>query len=105
MMPNGIDRVGFKNTNDTFPRQHWINIDHLTSDPLALSTLIHRAIDGWNDTYNNIAFYPDHLVKNWNDGHMNRCNYPYRDYKPQSLTQAECAMLDCLIEIIEEEMR
>jgi hypothetical protein len=70
---------------------------------LNFSTLIHRAVEGWNFTYNKIAFYPDQLVKNWNDGMINVCIYSYDDYQPQSLTQTECAILDCLLDIFEEE--
>jgi len=69
---------------------------------IGFSTLIHRAVEEWNFTYNKIAFYPDQLVRNWNDGMMNRCNYPYSEYQPETLTKLECALLHCLIEILKE---
>ena len=72
--------------------------------------LVHRAVEGWNDKskgYIRICYtcieyqkdsYPieqDHVEK----------DYEFGDYPRENLTACECALLDCIIDVIEEEMR
>jgi len=89
---------GIVNLNDDF-----YLLENIVRDMADFPLLIHRSIEGWNYNYNKIAFYPDQLVKNWNDGMMNRCRYHHKSYQPQSLTQLECACLHCMLDIFKEE--
>jgi hypothetical protein len=70
---------------------------------LAFSTLIHRAVEGWNKTSgaDSIGFYGDR-VESCID--FNSKEYMF-NYQPQSLTQSECAALDCLLDIYEVEKK
>ena len=67
-----------------------------------LSTLIHRAVEGWNESKGSmisirkdaIEFFPEEK-----DGFKHK-DYVYEKYKPETLTACECAMLDCLMEVL-----
>jgi hypothetical protein len=72
-----------------------------------LSTLIHRAVDGWNkkhgEKYYTIDTIVDSIVFMKNQYPMPMSiKYKFSDYQPQSLTQAECACLHCLHDIFKE---
>lgn len=69
---------------------------------LLFSTLIHRAVEGWNKLslekrlyYYICVDYVEIIVQNIKDAEYP--HYVFTDYQPQSLTPAEFAMLDCLI--------
>ena len=87
------------------------------SFPLA----IHRAVEGWNKNQNkNCGNYfinincENVFTESGRDVYSLSGveetlyqpikDYAYLDYQPQSLTHAECACLDCLIDILEEVM-
>lgn len=69
--------------------------------------LIHRACKGWNKIERENGSYLE--IDNesiWMvsyGGNFNEIGYEFENYQPQSLTQAECACLDCLIDIFGEE--
>lgn len=78
----------------------WLWIWH--SFPL----LIHRAVEGWNNKNvcrpiqilcNCISF-----ITNKSDPVSIEYGYDNDQYQPQSLTQAECAMLNCMLDIFKE---
>jgi len=68
--------------------------------------LIHRAVEGINKT--NIVDIPVHtqfcgsFFRNNEGMNIMKEMYVYKDYQPRSLTQAECAMLHCMLDIFKE---
>ena len=69
----------------------------------AYPLLIHRAVEGWNKNQD-IEIYIETsalYISLYQDGVYRK---RISDYKPQSLTQAECAMLDCMLDIFKESM-
>lgn len=64
--------------------------------------LIHRAVEGWlkihDQRFIDIKHKEIQLV-HIAYGHV---FYEFKDYQPQSLTQAECAMLHCMLNIFKE---
>lgn len=84
---------GFENKN-TF----WFYDLLLKSDSFPL--LIHRAVEGWNKLNDkHILIYHHVLIL----ATMKRGTIKelfFKNYQPENLTQAECAMLDCLIDIL-----
>ena len=70
---------------------------------LNFSTLIHRAVEGWNkkDIEYQIRIDGDEVyIPMWEQGESS-CKFFKKssDYQKESLTQLECAMLDCLLDI------
>lgn len=66
--------------------------------------LIHRAVEGWNKiTRNKYIIITDTFLYTTSNLHRGDERYNYNNYQPQSLTQAECAMLDCLLDIFKGE--
>lgn len=65
--------------------------------------LIHRAVEGWNKkqtTFARINIFVDRVeIVNYKYSG----SYKVKNYQPQSLTHAECAMLHCLLDIFKEE--
>lgn len=65
--------------------------------------LIHRAVEGWlkihDQRFIDIKHKEIQLV-HIAYGHV---FYEFKNYQPQSLTQAECAMLNCMLDIFKEE--
>ena len=65
--------------------------------------LIHRAVEGWlkihDQRFIDIKHKEIQLV-HIAYGHV---FYEFKNYQPQSLTQAECAMLHCLLDIFKEQ--
>lgn len=60
----------------------------------AFPLLIHRTVEGWNKKINDIGI----IIC---EGFVSRCgkkDYMFKNYQPQSLTQCECAILDCLLD-------
>ena len=63
--------------------------------------LIHRAVEGWNKKYldkNQIILYGN--ILSFSEGILT-----YNGYQPESLTQSECAMLHCLLDVFKQEER
>jgi hypothetical protein len=72
----------------------------LDSDDIILPLLIHRAVEGWNKiTRNKYIIITDTFLYTTSNLHQGDERYNYNNYQPQSLTQCECAMLHCLLEI------
>lgn len=65
--------------------------------------LIHRAVEGWNKYKKGedcIVISDDNLILWCAD--LDDCKiYDFKEYQPQTLTQAECAELHCLIDVFE----
>ena len=70
--------------------------------------LIHRTVEGWNnmqvDSENCIVIQDDSVVL-WKENIDDCKTFDFKNYKPESLTQSECAMLDCLLNIFEGERK
>lgn len=69
--------------------------------------LIHRAVEGWNKKtrrFQCINLFQRMISLIKGDG-VPEVLYEFKNYQQQSLTQAECAMLDCLLDIFEEEKK
>ena len=63
--------------------------------------LIRRAVEGWNKNHHTdnkmIIIYSNCITCE-----KSKC-LKFEDYQPQSLTQAECAMLHCMLDIFKGE--
>ena len=61
--------------------------------------LIHRAVEGWNNNESTpfIIEVFSHMVR------YNEKLFRVKNYQPKSLTHAECAMLDCLLDVFKTE--
>ena len=61
--------------------------------------LIYRAVEGWNNNESTpfIIEVFSHMVR------YNEKLFRVKNYQPESLTQAECAMLHCLLDIFSEQ--
>jgi len=64
--------------------------------------LIHRAVEGWNKKFEDKNIWIGHKGIGYIQ-YYNPKDYEFKNYQPQSLTQAECAMLHCLLDIFKEE--
>ena len=80
----------------------WYIIDH----PLAFSTLIHRAVEGWNKKYpqHTVLVYSNGL-ECWSDSDNPPTSLDFKDYKSNNLTQSECAILHCLLDVFKYEYK
>lgn len=89
---NYLDQIEFSNDN--------------MHDKYFFPLLIHRAVEGWNkknkDKAIDVLNFKDYIQAY----HISTDNkYDDIDYQPTTLTHAEMAMLDCLIDIFEEEKK
>jgi len=78
-------------------------IKGLTDKILMFSTLIHRAIEGWNkkrnaNNTNAIIYIKWSIVEVYMDNDY--IDYRFDNYQSENLTACECAILDCLIELL-----
>lgn len=81
--------------NNSFVTQNLIEIIYSKIFPL----LIYRAVEGFNrNSFPPIHIYQDCCILE----NVIPKRYYFKNYQPQSLTQAECAMLHCLLDIFEE---
>lgn len=70
--------------------------------------LIHRAVEGWNKEHINDDWSiniscEDVLIHYWNCGEQElRLLKQFKNYQPTTLTHAECAMFDCLINLLKD---
>ena len=83
------------------------DLEQVRFNNIIFPLLIHRAVEGWNMTndihskidigYNGVfvCFDIDDIQK----------DYLIENYQPESLTQSECAMLDCLLDVFKQEER
>ena len=81
-----------------------INLQY--QDVLMFPLLIHRAVEGWNKKFSNddnfISIGDNYIHYSKDSGNK---FYKSKNYQPKSLTQSEMAMLDCLLDIFEEEVK
>lgn len=78
------------------------SIKNIFCNKLAFSTLIRRAVDGWNEkNRNGISTHYDCILYNSETPKL----YKFKNYKKESLTLVECACLRCLLDIFEEERK
>ena len=83
---------------DPFDNEYYIEdgLNKVESFPL----LIHRAVEGWNNNNRQgvrIQSVNDMIIRYIDDIII---RYEFKDYQPTTLTRAECALLDCLIDIL-----
>lgn len=108
---------GFEFINSNYPviktpnrkSQHggafWL--EELLEDTLSFSTLIHRAVEGWNkkEDERKIIIYNGtvNISKDlYYDDSSFDIEYHAQQYQTENLTQLECALLDCLMDILGE---
>ena len=75
-------------------------------DILMFPLLIHRAVEGWNKNNKGNPYIEIDDSSIWVCSYNNNFKefgFSFHEYQPRSLTQAECAMLDCLLDIFKEE--
>ena len=96
------------------PFDSWIffnnenNSKELQNPPKWFPLLIHRTAEGFNKANGEtgqFGIYIDREKITFCDFKLNRNEekeYKFKNYQPQSLTHAECAMLHCLLDIFEE---
>ena len=70
---------------------------------LIFSTLISRAVEGWNRLNKAYIMTTDSFCYTTTNLHQSEERRDFKNYQPTTLTPAECAMLDCLIDILKEE--
>ena len=84
----------------------YYDIENVLKDMEDFPLLIHRAVEGWNKiTRNKYIIITDTFLYTTSNLHRSDERYNYNNYQPQSLTQAECATLNCLIDIFKEEIK
>jgi hypothetical protein len=107
---------GFDTEDSIYSDSIYIMFKSLPSGGLYLSgfigtlffpILIHRAAEGWNQiqasghSWIKISSYDIECHKDTMKGINGDC-YLFHEYQKESLTQLECALLDCMIEILKE---
>lgn len=79
------------------------SIEGLFNDIAAFSTLIHRAVEGFNKLKNGIINIIYNIIEFSKTPHdEDFIIYDFDNYQPQNLTPTECACLHCLLDIFEE---
>lgn len=81
------------------------DLEQVRFNNIIFPLLIHRAVEGWNKKYpqHTILVYSNGL-ECWSDSDNPPTSLDFKDYKSNNLTQAECAMLHCLLDIFKEEV-
>ena len=84
--------------------EFYIEDNNFLNDFSQLPLLIHRAIEGWNKKYpqHTILVYSNGL-ECWSDSDNPPMSLDFKDYESNNLTQAECAMLHCLLDVFKQE--
>ena len=75
------------------------DLEQVRFNNIIFPLLIHRAVEGWNKECD--PDYSIDLRNSWIDYGIGN-DYSFSNYQSINLTQAECAMLDCLLEIFAE---
>ena len=75
-------------------------VDFDIQHELLFSLLIHRAVEGWNRLNKAYIMTTDSFCYTTTNLHQSEERRDFKNYQPTTLTQAECAMLDCLIEVL-----
>jgi hypothetical protein len=107
--PNIIKKIvelaeGFEITDEryiNFGRDITCPQMHINTWPL-FPLLIHRAVEGWNKLHNEsvIVILDDSLM--FSKLGKDEVYYYLKNYQTKNLTQLECALLDCLVDVLEE---
>jgi len=82
-----------------------LDYNKIKDDPVVFPLLIHRVVEGWNNKQKDetcIIIGENYNVVWWESDLKISKSYDYKDYQPENLTQLECALLHCLIEILKE---
>jgi hypothetical protein len=89
---------GFEYTSDDYA----IYNNTYDADTDILPILIHRAVEGWNklDNESVIVILDDSLM--FSKLEKDEVYYYSKNYQTKNLTQLECALLDCLVDVLEE---
>ena len=99
-LAEGFDFVEYDNpyTIILFDDSRWFitNIIKWVHGPL----LIHRAVEGWNRLNKAYIMTTDSFCYTTTNLHQSEERRDFKNYQPTTLTHAECAMLDCLIEVL-----
>lgn len=83
-----------------------LEYNNILNDSSVFPLLIHRAVEGWNKiTRNKYIIITDTFLYTTSNLHRGDERYNYNNYQPQSLTQAECAMLHCMLDIFKKERK
>ena len=77
------------------------DLEQVRFNNIIFPLLIHRAVEGWNKKHNNQECIVIHEFSLFH----NRIPILFKDYQPQNLTQAECAILHCLLDVFKQEER
>lgn len=81
-----------------YPYNHAFPVNKLNEHPVLFSSLIHRAVEGFNKSHHyQIQFFDDPVRVKFVDR-----NYRLSKYSKENLTELELALLHCLIEILKE---
>ena len=82
------------------------DLEQVRFNNIIFPLLIHRAVEGWNkkDRSKNQINILTTCVQSWNiiKGLQ---DYVFENYKSENLTQAECAILHCLLDVFKQEER
>ena len=90
--------VYFKPNEETYIKHTFIN------DSLAFSTLLHRAVEGWNKLNKQKKIYIDYVYERvyYIDEKLKIHNFDFKNYQPCHLTACEMAIWHCLCEVFNE---
>lgn len=107
-LAEGFEYKSDEFANETFFVTYKFDIcwDRLYKHNSFFPLLIHRAVEGWNKEHINDDWSiniscEDVLIHYWNCGEQElRLLKQFTDYQPTTLTHAECAMFDCLLEVL-----
>jgi len=99
---------GFEVTDHPIPMvQYSIILKYIDKfkDSMNFPLLIHRAVEGWNNLKTNkfVHLYSKGVSLLTRKEDCCLTTFDYLEYQPENLTQLECALLNCLLEIFEEE--
>ena len=96
---------GFENVDEyyiNFGKDITTSTMHIFTWPI-FPLLIHRAVEGWNEKkLGYIRIFEDVIILQRKTD-KNSSYFYFKDYQREYLSHAECAMLDCLLEILNEE--
>ena len=73
------------------------DLEQVRFNNIIFPLLVHRAVEG-------IKIISSDPEKVWYNNIYGMQCFRFKNYQPKSLTHAECAMLDCLIDIFKEEV-
>lgn len=83
-------------------------LQNIKKDNDIFALLVHRTIDGWNkkhfDAIESIFYEYDEISYGLNKYPMpDFFKFKIKDYESNNLTQAECAMLHCLLDVFKKQ--